>query len=164
MVLDARQARRTDGEQRRYDTRFFIAAAPEGQVADGATTEAEAVVWQTPSDAINQWRSGGSLLMPPTWSQLTALSEYQSVAEILDATPDIRRFCPRSSWTARVSRTGRLLPRWRSAPVVNAPATDRHVVPCDVENLEDASPFPHRIPAAQRPSNRWSDQSIMPLC
>ncbi|WP_231914150.1 NUDIX hydrolase [Rhodococcus sp. LB1] len=82
------------GEQRRYDTRFFIAVAPEGQVADGATTEAAAVVWQTPADAINQWRTGGSMLMPPTWSQLTTLSEYRSVAEILEVTPELPAILP----------------------------------------------------------------------
>jgi 8-oxo-dGTP pyrophosphatase MutT (NUDIX family) len=82
------------GEKRRYDTRFFVAAVPEGQVADGATTEAEAVLWQTPKDAINQWCAGGSMLMPPTWSQLTTLSEYRTVAEILEVTPEIPAILP----------------------------------------------------------------------
>ena len=77
------------GEPRRYDTRFFVAVAPEGQVADGATAEAAEVTWQTPAATIGQWQAGESMLMPPTWSQLTSLSEYRSVAEILDATPEI---------------------------------------------------------------------------
>lgn len=82
------------GEPRRYDTRFFVAVAPAGQSADGATTEADEVIWQTPSAAIDQWCTGGSMLMPPTWSQLTALSEYRSVDEILEATPDIPAILP----------------------------------------------------------------------
>ncbi|MBC2642063.1 MULTISPECIES: NUDIX domain-containing protein [unclassified Rhodococcus (in: high G+C Gram-positive bacteria)] len=82
------------GEPRRYDTRFFIAVAPEGQSADGATTEADEVVWQTPSAAIGQWCAGESMLMPPTWSQLTELSKYRSVAEVLEATPDIPVILP----------------------------------------------------------------------
>ncbi len=53
------------GEGRRYDTRFFVAAAPEGQIADGDTSEADAVRWQTPQEAIAHWQEGGSVLLPP---------------------------------------------------------------------------------------------------
>lgn len=82
------------GEGRRYDTRFFVAAAPEGQIADGDTSEADAVRWQTPQEAIAHWQDGGSVLLPPTWSQLTALSRFGSVAEILAAEPQITPILP----------------------------------------------------------------------
>ncbi|ATQ28345.1 NUDIX hydrolase [Rhodococcus ruber Chol-4] len=82
------------GEGRRYDTRFFVAAAPEGQIADGDTSEADAVRWQTPQEAIAHWQEGGSVLLPPTWSQLTALSRFGSVAEILAAEPQITPILP----------------------------------------------------------------------
>lgn len=82
------------GEGRRYDTRFFVAAAPVGQDADGATSEAAEVTWQTPAAAIDQWRSGGSVLLPPTWSQLTALAEFGAVADILAAEPLIPPILP----------------------------------------------------------------------
>ncbi|OYD69321.1 NUDIX hydrolase [Rhodococcus sp. OK302] len=81
-------------ETRRYDTRFFVAAAPEGQVADGVTSEAAAVRWQSPQDALEHWRAGGSILLPPTWTQLTELSKYGSVAEILAAEPEIPIILP----------------------------------------------------------------------
>jgi 8-oxo-dGTP pyrophosphatase MutT (NUDIX family) len=44
------------GESRRYDTRFFVAAAPEGQTADGETSEAASVAWQTPEEALTDCR------------------------------------------------------------------------------------------------------------
>ncbi|EKT80553.1 hypothetical protein WSS_A21284 [Rhodococcus opacus M213] len=82
------------GEGRRYDTRFFVAAAPHGQIADGATSEAEEVQWQSPAAALAHWQDGGSILLPPTWSQLTALSAFGSVAEVLAAEPEIPVILP----------------------------------------------------------------------
>lgn len=82
------------GEGRRYDTRFFVAAAPQGQIADGATSEAEEVQWQSPAAALAHWQGGGSILLPPTWSQLTALSAFGSVAEVLAAEPEIPVILP----------------------------------------------------------------------
>lgn len=82
------------GERRRYDTRFFVAAAPDGQFADGETSEAEQVRWQTASEALADWQAGGSVLLPPTWSQLTALARYDSVADILAAQRDISAVLP----------------------------------------------------------------------
>ncbi|MFQ6327934.1 NUDIX hydrolase [Nocardia sp. CWNU-33] len=72
-------------EPRRYDTRFFVAVLPEGQLADGATSEAEEVQWRTPAEALDRWRSGTDILLPPTWAQLVALSEFASTADILAA-------------------------------------------------------------------------------
>ncbi|MFC9762383.1 NUDIX hydrolase [Rhodococcus jostii] len=82
------------GEGRRYDTRFFVAAAPHGQIADGATSEAEEVQWLSPAAALAHWQGGGSILLPPTWSQLTALSAFGSVAEVLAAEPEIPVILP----------------------------------------------------------------------
>ncbi|MEN0138978.1 MAG: NUDIX hydrolase [Rhodococcus sp. (in: high G+C Gram-positive bacteria)] len=82
------------GEGRRYDTRFFVAAAPQGQIADGATSEAEEVQWQSPAAALAHWQGGGSILLPPTWSQLTALGAYGSVADVLAAEPEIPVILP----------------------------------------------------------------------
>ncbi|ANS27442.1 hypothetical protein R1CP_13680 [Rhodococcus opacus] len=82
------------GEGRRYDTRFFVAAAPHGQIADGATSEAEEVQWQSPAAALAHWQGGGSILLPPTWSQLTGLSAFGSVAEVLAAEPEIPVILP----------------------------------------------------------------------
>ncbi|MBL1079211.1 NUDIX domain-containing protein [Nocardia sp. 2] len=72
-------------EPRRYDTRFFVAVLPSGQLADGATSEAEVVTWCTPAQALARWRDGLDVLLPPTWTQLDALADFASTAEILAA-------------------------------------------------------------------------------
>lgn len=82
------------GEGRRYDTRFFVAAVPEGQKADGATSEAEATGWWAPAQALDDWRAGGSVLLPPTWSQLEALTNFGTVDDVLAHTPDITPVLP----------------------------------------------------------------------
>jgi 8-oxo-dGTP pyrophosphatase MutT (NUDIX family) len=71
-------------EPRRYDTRFFVAILPEGQLADGATSEAAEVRWSTPAEALARWRSGADVLLPPTWT-LVELGEFHSTADILAA-------------------------------------------------------------------------------
>lgn len=72
-------------EKRRYDTRFFIAALPAGQEADGATTEAEATEWQTARGALDDWTAGRRFLLPPTWTQLRDIARFDTVAQLLAA-------------------------------------------------------------------------------
>ncbi len=81
-------------EERRYDTRFFVAVLPTGQRADGATSEAHEVAWRTPAESLRRWRAGEDVLLPPTWSQLVALGEFGSTADILAADPIIEPIQP----------------------------------------------------------------------
>ncbi|WP_137724336.1 NUDIX hydrolase [Prescottella subtropica] len=81
-------------EGRRYDTRFFVAVLPVGQQADGQTSEAAEVAWRTPAAAVDDWRGSRSILLPPTWSQLTALGGYDDVDAILAAQPEISPILP----------------------------------------------------------------------
>jgi 8-oxo-dGTP pyrophosphatase MutT (NUDIX family) len=81
-------------EPRRYDTYFFVAVLPAGQRADGATSEARAVAWRSPAEALDRWRAGRDVLLPPTWTQLTTLGEFASTADILAATPVIEPVQP----------------------------------------------------------------------
>ncbi|WP_369794653.1 NUDIX hydrolase [Kutzneria sp. 744] len=67
-------------EPRRYDTRFFLAVLPEGQHADGATTEADQAGWQRPQEAIDDWKAGRVGLLPPTWMTLAELRDAGTVA------------------------------------------------------------------------------------
>jgi 8-oxo-dGTP pyrophosphatase MutT (NUDIX family) len=55
-----------DFEPRRYDTRFFVAMLPEGQVVGGTAGEAESAQWHCLSDVIDQARDGQLAIMPPT--------------------------------------------------------------------------------------------------
>lgn len=70
-------------EAKRYDTRFFAAALPEGQRALDVSTEADTVVWIRPQDALAQVRSGEMFMLPPTMAVLNDLVPFGSVAEVL---------------------------------------------------------------------------------
>ncbi|MGB6278432.1 MAG: NUDIX hydrolase, partial [Rhodococcus sp. (in: high G+C Gram-positive bacteria)] len=93
------------GEARRYDTRFLVAVLPEGQYADGETSEAASVSWRSTGDALADWRSGNTILLPPTWSQLDALSRFDTVAQVVDHDREIAPVLPiltRTDGTVRV--------------------------------------------------------------
>ena len=74
-----------EGEPRRYDTRFFLAALPSGQRADGATSEADQANWNRPVEALEDCKAGRRGLLPPTWVTLTELAEFDSVADAMAA-------------------------------------------------------------------------------
>jgi 8-oxo-dGTP pyrophosphatase MutT (NUDIX family) len=71
-------------ETRRYDTRFFLALMPDGQVARHDESETTELVWGGPSAAIERCRRGEIVLPPPTWTTLRRLARLQSIAEVLD--------------------------------------------------------------------------------
>lgn len=72
------------GHTRRYDTYFFVAALPEGQHADGQTTEAASAGWALPAAAIEDFAARRTFLLPPTWTQLDTLPKFgNSVHDIL---------------------------------------------------------------------------------
>ena len=71
-------------EIRRFDTRFFIARAPEGQTPihdAGETTHSE---WIEPAAAIERCRSGLISLPPPTWTTLQMLARFDSIDAVFD--------------------------------------------------------------------------------
>lgn len=72
-------------EKRRYDTRFFLAAMPEGQIADDATSEADVARWVGAADALTAWSDGKHFLLPPTWTQLTEVARFDAVDDLLAA-------------------------------------------------------------------------------
>ncbi|SFP65923.1 hypothetical protein SAMN05421810_10314 [Amycolatopsis arida] len=82
------------GEPRRYDARFFVAALPPGQDADGATTEAESSGWRRPEEALADARAGRSMLMPPTWVTLTEIAGFATAAEALATRREIEKVIP----------------------------------------------------------------------
>jgi 8-oxo-dGTP pyrophosphatase MutT (NUDIX family) len=84
-------------ESRRFDARFFIARAPEGQ--GGAHDEHETVssFWATPRDVLARWEQGRVQLAPPTHRTLTVLGAHASVDAALTAalTASLAPICPR---------------------------------------------------------------------
>ncbi|MCU1684997.1 MAG: hypothetical protein JWQ81_5736 [Amycolatopsis sp.] len=81
-------------EPRRYDTRFFVATLPQGQEADGKTSEADSSGWQRAEDALLDSKEGRRTLMPPTWITLTELAEFTSAGDILAAERSIQKIMP----------------------------------------------------------------------
>lgn len=73
------------GAPRRYDTRFFVTAAPERQVPAHDAGETVADVWLRPAGALEAHRSGKISLMLPTIRVLQALEQFETAAEALEA-------------------------------------------------------------------------------
>jgi 8-oxo-dGTP pyrophosphatase MutT (NUDIX family) len=71
---------------RRFDTWFFAAALPHGQLAGLAAAgpgESDSGTWWQPSAALDAARAGQITLLPPTAVTLAELTAYQDVAGIL---------------------------------------------------------------------------------
>jgi 8-oxo-dGTP pyrophosphatase MutT (NUDIX family) len=73
------------GAPRRYDTRFFVAAAPPGQVAAHDAGETIADVWITPQHALARHRAGEIEIIFPTIRCLQAIGRFATSAELLEA-------------------------------------------------------------------------------
>jgi len=72
-------------EPKRFDTRFFVAALPAGQVPRDVGGEADHVTWVRPQTALEQKAAGEMALMPPTAFTLAEIAEYPTVEEVLAA-------------------------------------------------------------------------------
>jgi 8-oxo-dGTP pyrophosphatase MutT (NUDIX family) len=72
------------GPPRRYDTRFFVALAPEGQPATHDANETVADRWMRPTDALAAQRAGEFEMVPPTIRNLEAVAHFATPREVLD--------------------------------------------------------------------------------
>ena len=93
---------------RRYDTRFFVAVAPEGQEAAPDNVEAIHHVWVNPAHAVERYRSGEYKMRTPTISTLERFAPFDTTdvliahlrsmpvapAMLPRITPDGRRLLP----------------------------------------------------------------------
>jgi 8-oxo-dGTP pyrophosphatase MutT (NUDIX family) len=82
---------------KRYDTRFYAAAMPEGQEAVGAPGEVESLEWITPQRALERADTNAAYTLPPTRAALSAIATYPDVASALQglpAGPDIAPILP----------------------------------------------------------------------
>ena len=73
------------GEKRRFDTRFFIARAPQAQEPlhdDGETIES---FWISPQEAIERAHEKDLMLMPPTKANIEFLLPFKTADEVLEA-------------------------------------------------------------------------------
>ena len=83
-------------ESRRFNTRFFLARLPEGQVPDHDRMELTESSWMTPAFALAENEAGRIILMPPTMKTIEELLSFSSTAQLFS--------------TARSQRIGTILP------------------------------------------------------
>ncbi|NDF88688.1 MAG: NUDIX hydrolase, partial [Actinobacteria bacterium] len=72
-------------EARRFDTRFFVADAPESQEPLHDSQETIASLWVKPQDALDRLARGELAMFPPTSENLKFLANYNTTAEVLAA-------------------------------------------------------------------------------
>ena len=70
-------------EPKRYDTRFFAAQLPLGQIADDQTSEADHADWADPARLLQDYARGSALMLPPTVVCVEQVAAARSVAELL---------------------------------------------------------------------------------
>ena len=71
------------GPPRRYDTRFFVVAAPSGQVAAHDEGETVAARWVSPTEALAAHERDELEMIFPTIRTLQEIAEFEHVADIL---------------------------------------------------------------------------------
>ncbi|HET8599006.1 MAG TPA: NUDIX hydrolase [Segeticoccus sp.] len=81
-------------EPRRYDTHFFVALLPEGQVADDLSTEADHAAWTDPRTLLDQQAAGEALMLPPTIVAVEQVAAASSAAAFLAQRPRVEPIMP----------------------------------------------------------------------
>ncbi len=101
------------GEVRRFDTRFFLAAAPDDQDALHDDLETVESRWMPPSAALAEMSVDGFMMLPPTIASLEWLSTCEDVESALAtarAMPPPPRIEPRLRYDAMGNLTGIAMP------------------------------------------------------
>lgn len=85
------------GQPRRYDTRFFVGAAPEGQTPLHDGRETIDSCWITPQEALDRSKRGTFKLVTATINNLRDLAVYPTVEALMNAAPsrEIKRILPK---------------------------------------------------------------------
>jgi len=74
-------------EPKRFDTRFFVAALPPGQVTRDVSTESDTVTWATPEQATGSVDEGSMQMLPPTYVTLMDMARIPTPEEALRVAP-----------------------------------------------------------------------------
>lgn len=75
--------RKPSVSNRRFDTRFFVARAPEGQLAQHDNHETTASLWLPPGQALQRYWAGEIDLAPPQIMSLVHLHRHADVDSVL---------------------------------------------------------------------------------
>lgn len=101
------------GEVRRFDTRFFVARAPQAQEPlhdDGETIES---LWVSPGEALSRFARGELAMIPPTLENLKFLADHTSAQAVMTtaaAMPTPQPILPRLRVNGEGRVTGVVLP------------------------------------------------------
>jgi 8-oxo-dGTP pyrophosphatase MutT (NUDIX family) len=97
-----------EGAPRRYDTRFFVAVAPESQRPLHDNRETISHVWVKPAEALDQHKRGDFKMRTPTVHTLGLFAAHDTAASLLRGLGNLRDIQP---VLPRISKAGqRLLP------------------------------------------------------
>jgi 8-oxo-dGTP pyrophosphatase MutT (NUDIX family) len=72
-----------EAEARRFDARFFVAIAPEGQTGAHDEHETMASFWARPAEVLLRFEAGEVQLAPPTHRTLALLAERKDASDVL---------------------------------------------------------------------------------
>ena len=72
-----------EGEPRRYDTYFFVAALPAGAEPVASGTEMDIIAWLSPVQALVAYERGDLPMMPPTVITLRELAAFPDLGSVL---------------------------------------------------------------------------------
>jgi 8-oxo-dGTP pyrophosphatase MutT (NUDIX family) len=81
-------------EPRRFDTRFFAALVPPGQVPDDQTSEADLVAWVDPVALLADADAGRAIVLPPTRVCLEQVAAASTAAGFLASGPPVAQVIP----------------------------------------------------------------------
>ena len=81
-----------EGRPRRFDTRFFITAAPPDQLASHDGAETVDSLWVSPGEALQRHADGDFEMMPVTTRQLEAFNAYSTATELVEMASANREF------------------------------------------------------------------------
>lgn len=139
-----------EGATRRYDTRFFVAAAPEHQTPTHDARETISEMWVRPADALERHRAGAMELILPTICNLQAIGRFGTAADLLAA-------------ASALGDVPAILPR-----VVAGSGGARVLLPGDPGYEDPAPPVPPDFDSAVRRASMqaaegtWGSQSLSP--
>lgn len=74
-----------EAQPKRYDTRFFVATAPLGQLGMHDDSETVSHLWIDPNEALSGAKPKGFEIVLPTRQNLMAIAKYKTVNEVLEA-------------------------------------------------------------------------------
>ena len=74
-----------DWEPRRFDTRFFVATLPAGQVTRDVSTESDKVVWLPATRVVASAEAGELAMLPPTFVNCSDVAGHATAAEVMHA-------------------------------------------------------------------------------